>query len=192
MRFVRAYTRSDTGDLVNVTEQETLFTTAGIMLHDVPFALELHDLGLVEDFAPTDPDTGEPCSPSMHLFKRMERSPDAAAPGRAQFREKAGHALPPFIDCPSSLEGIKQRIREGGIEAIPAKARAWLTLMLPSHQVAELGVGRGIPVSALMALDEMRQRRDPSVGSRRVRYEREAQEISDERTAAALKRRGVA
>jgi hypothetical protein len=181
MRFVRVYTLAASGEVVNVTQQEIPFNHAGISIPGV--ALDMHDLGLVEDFAPTSVSSGEPCTPSAHLFQRLERDPASGG-----FRAKAGHELPPIIDCPVTLEGIKQRLRERGPESIPAKARAWLTLMLPPAEVEALGVGRGIPVSALKALDDMRVRRDPGVGSRRVVLERAARKLSDERTAAALKR----
>lgn len=187
MRFARAYTRSDTGEIVLVIEQETPIVLAGISPPSgAPFTLEVHDLGLVEDFEPVSLAGGK-CSPAAHLFERLDRDPVGGG-----FRAKPGHELPPIIDCPATLEGIKQRVRERGSDAIPAKARAWLTLMLPPDEVESLGVWRGVPVSALKALDDMRTRRDPGVGSRRVVLEREAQELSAERTAAALKLKGKA
>jgi hypothetical protein len=188
MRFVRVYTLA--GALVNVSEQEVPFEPSfGIAVDDDGSAFVMHEIGLVEDFVPEDLD-GNPCSPARHLFARMEREP-GVDPARS-FRAKPGHVLPAVSDCPTTLEGIKQRLRERGPEGIPAKARAWLTLMLPPAEVDALGIGRGIPLSALKALDDMRTRRDPSVGSRAVVLERRAQEQSDERTEANLKAKGQA
>jgi hypothetical protein len=186
MRFAQAH--SVNGVIFNITVQEVPFQLPAVSMFDaqgLPLAVVVVECGLFEDFEPRDLN-GSRCSPARHLFQRIER--DSAGGIRA----KVGHELPPILDCPTTLEGIKARIRERGPDSIPAKARAWLTLMLPPDQVEAMGVGRGIPISALKALDDMRARRDPSVGSRRVRYDREAQRISDERTAASMARGGEA
>lgn len=180
MRFVRYFTRRDTGEIVAVAEQETPFSESGGFFR-ASVEIDAHDLGLVEDFNPVSL-RGEPCLPSAHIFERIERDGQGT-------RAKAGHELPPVIDCPTSLAGIKQRLRERGVEGIPAKARAWLTLMLPPEQADELGVGRGISVAVLKSLDAMRRRRDPSVGSRAILLERAAQARSDEVAAAHLRTR---
>ncbi len=189
MRFVRAYT-DPSGEVVFVLEQEVPFLDGHkvtiITADKVATELQAHELGLAEDFTPTDAETGAPCKPAAHIFLRIARDRASGA-----FTAKPGHELPAFLDCPTSLGGIKARLAARGPDSISAKARAWLALMLPPDQVEAMGIGRGIPISTLKALDEMRQRRDPSVGSRRVRYEREAQALSDERTAAALKRNAV-
>lgn len=182
MRFVRAYTLVSTGELVNVSEQELPFEPSfGISVDGDASLFAMHEIGFVDDFSPEDLD-GKPCSPARHLFARMEREP-GADPARG-FRAKPGRTLPVVSDCPTSLDGIKQRLRERGPEGIPAKARAWLTLMLPPGDVEALGVGKGIPVSALKALDDIRTRRDPSVGSRRVVLERKVQQRAAERAAS--------
>lgn len=186
MRFVRAFTLLSTGELINISEQEVPFEPSfGISVDGDSGLFEMHEIGLVDDFVPEDID-GKPCTPARHLFARMEREP-GAGPARG-FRAKPGHTLPTVNDCPTSLDGIRERVRQRGPEGIPVKARAWLALMLPPDEVEALGVGRGIPVSALRALEAVRVRRDPDGGSRLFRLDREAQALSDERTAAALKR----
>lgn len=164
MRFVRYYTRADTGEIVAVAEQETPFDDAP-NFQPPGIAIEIHDLGLVEDFTPTTL-SGERCLPSAHLFERLESD------GAGSWRAKPGHALPPVLDCPATMNGIRQRLRERGAAGLPSKARAWLTLMLPDDEVAALGVTAGISLPALKALDAMRARRDPTVGSRASELDR--------------------
>lgn len=160
MRFVRAYYRN--GVCIAVAEQETPF------LHSSIADADEVDIGLVEDFDP------QGRAPSARLFDCLN----------------AGEPLPAaVIDCPPSIEGIEQRLRERGPRGIPSKARAWLTLMLHSDESAALGIDSDIPLSALKALDNMRTRRDPHVGSRLFVLERQAQQQSDTRSKVALERR---
>lgn len=149
MRFVRAYYRA--GVCVAVAEQETPFTMPAVLDADEV------EVGLVEDFDP------QGAAPSKRLFECMSQ----------------GTPLPAaVIDCPTSLDGIRQRVRERGPQAVPTKARAWLTYMVP-EDAKQMNLHRGIPVSALKALDDMRVRRDPHVGSRRVNFERAVQETKN-------------
>lgn len=177
VRFARAFTFN--GNLVCVLEQEVPFEPQqGVLVDGVP--LDGHDIGLVEDFEPTDPENGDArCTPARHLFARMESSGGTV-------RVKPGHSLPPIIDCPCTLEGIRDRVRAKGPAGVPTKARAWLTLLLPPDEVRALGIGDDIPVSALIALESMRVRRDPRGGSRVGLLERQAQRASDERTRLHL------
>lgn len=186
MRFVRAYTRRADGALIAVMEQETPFEPQQGM-EASEGELDVHDVGLAEDFEPIDPETEQPCSPARHLYARMERAP-SAEPARG-FRARPGLTLPPMLDCPCTLDGLRQRVRERGPAGLPAKARAWLALMLPPAESEALGVGHGIPISALRALDAQRQRRDPVAGSRMFVLERAAQERSDRHAASHLKAR---
>jgi hypothetical protein len=186
MRFVRVYTRTDTGEIILVAEQELPFAKgAGLQVRheaDPPlYEIEMHELGLADHFTPTTLE-GAPCNPAHHLRLRIERVPDTADHAAedlthvpmTRFRAIAGHedAVPEFMDVPTTLEGCKAKLRaRGGAGCLHPKARAWLALMLPPHEVEALGVHR-TPLTALKALDDMRFRRDPSVGSRRGYYER--------------------
>jgi hypothetical protein len=186
MRFVRAFVRGDTGEIIAVGESETPIENMGVSKlvpidggPEIPVLMR--EIGLAEDFDPVDLE-GKPCSPARHIFLRIEQD------GAGGQRAKAGQELPPILDCPTSMDGIRARVSERGAAGVPVKARAWLTLMLPPEEVDALGVSQGIPLSALKALDAMRVRRDPRVGSRREVLEREAQRLSDERAAAQLRR----
>lgn len=183
MRFVRAYVHSDTGELVNITEQEAPFDKVHVSVSDdVPFTLEVHDLGMAEDFVPSHPETGEPCSPAYHLYGRMECAPDKS------FKAKAGHELPNIIACPITVEGLRTFVAKNGPKALHPKVRAWVSHIAPHHALA-LGIDKGIPISVHKALDDMRTRRDPAVGSRRFIFERLAQQSSDSDAALRLAKR---
>lgn len=192
MRFARYWCHRDTGEVLAVLEQETPFEGGEIIarLPDgtiVPVAS--YDLGLVEDFVPTTLE-GESCSPAQHLYQRVLHRDDLGT-----LHVHPGETLPEMHDCPATAEGIRQRLRERGLQGLPAKGRAWLAFMLPPREVEALGVASGIPLSVFKALDTMRSRRDAQYGSRREILERMAQERSDRdaevrhsrRLAAAMK-----
>lgn len=195
MRFVRIYTRSDTGEVTGVCEQETPFNPrAGISSSE---EVEMHELGLVEDFDPKCAITGARCSPARHLHQRIERAPsaiqaiaaararspnadlpiDPTATALSEFRVKPeqAHDFPEVMDIPTTLDGIKQRLRVKGPQSVSPKARAWLTLMLPPHEVEAMGIARGVPIAAVKASESLRTRRDINGGSRQAFLERAAQ-----------------
>lgn len=185
MRFVRAWTRADNGEVVHLAEQELPFGPGtSLVVRGVDFEVEMHELGLVDDFEPTTID-GDPCPPSLHLFQRIERDPATAdhaaedltyAP-MTRFRARDGYELPEFMDVPTTIGGCQARLRSGG--SLHPKARAWIAFMMPPEIAHSLDAWRGIPISVLKSLDSMRSRRDPSYGSQRIVFERYAQQQSD-------------
>ena len=192
MRFVRYCCHRDTGEILAVFEQETLFDEMTITIRTADGAvvpLAVHDLGLVDDFLPCTLE-GNPCSPAHHLYQRALHRDEFG-----KLHVTPGAELPALHDCPATSKGIQQRLRERGVEGIPVKARAWLAFMLPPREVEALGVGGGVPVSVFKAFDSLRARRDPGYASRRFLLERIAQERSDRdakvrhsrRLAAAVK-----
>lgn len=157
-------------------EQETPFDGGDLIARNADGTViptVAHDLGLVEDFSPTTL-TGETCSPAHHLYQRTLHRDGA---GNLRWHPDAASQV--VLDCPATVEGIKQRLRERGLEGIPAKARAWLTLMLPPEQSRGLGIDGGISVAVLKSMDGIRTRRDPNAGSKLVPLLREAQTRSD-------------
>jgi hypothetical protein len=145
--------------------------------------LELHDLGLVDHFDPIGADAA-PCLPSQHLYARMlHRDAD----GKLHFHPEL--EMPRIHDCPATREGIKARLRAKGPGGIPVLAHAWLTLMLPEHELQVMGVGAGVTPAHLKALDAIRVKRDPSQRSNRANYERALQARSDAHAAKRLAQR---
>lgn len=122
------------------------------------------EVGLMDDFGPNPPS-----DPGTHIWQRLEYD-------GAKFRAKAGQELPPIIDCPTSIEGIKRSVDERGPDAIPKRARAWLTFMLPPDEVETLGIAADVTADDLIEMDIIRSRRDPAVGSRRATIERRERE----------------
>lgn len=195
MRFVRAFTLRDSGELMGIMEQETPFDHHSIDVPDTPGALEMHELGLAEHFDPRDL-KGQPCSPAMHLFARMERTPGARGRGVAQFRAKAGreHEVPAFHQVPTAIDGVKALARAKGGAAIPERVAHWLEFMgsLSGDEMDEAALPR-LTLERASEFDAMRTARDPNVGSRRAVFERQANERASlvaTRAAIAAARRG--
>lgn len=179
MSFVRAFIGRDSGAVQHLIETASPFVDDGPMVRvvndrgePVGEGLDLADLGWMEptivSYQTLD---GRPCSPSRHIFDRLKNRP---APTRDELA--AGLAtLPRFHDCPCCMNGIRARLRAGGPGAIPIMVRAWLATVLPPDQTAEMGIGRGLPISALKACEAIRTRRDPQGGSRLAYFEAVAQ-----------------
>jgi hypothetical protein len=169
MRFVRVTHNLTRGIVLAVTEQ------------DVPFSREEHvipvgekyaevDFGVVEDERDWRDATGEPCTLSTYLRERLSVG--------------AHHGIERLHECPCTFTGINARLRAKGPAGIPVKVRAWLANILPEQQVAAMGIGRGLPISAMKAAEALRNRRDPAGGSRLAHLEGIAQRQSDARGAA--------
>lgn len=202
MMFVRVALDHTAGEVLAVAQQDTPFESGGLV-HCVGHDCEMVDLGAVDEHPWTDPDTGAPCSPSAHLYHRLRlarvkprdvkegrASPELHVEGLDGLASVAG--VRRIHDCPCTVDGIKQRLRARGPGVLGAKVRAWLYLVLDPAEVAAMGLNRGIPVSALKALDSMRTARDPQVGSRAFVLERLAQGKSDRRAAQHLHKRKLA
>lgn len=180
MRYVRAYTLASTGQLVNVSEQEHPFDTFAITVAESPGSLELHELGLAEHFDPIDLQ-GARCSPSRHLFLRMEHVADLPPSilGAARFRAMVGREaeVPVFHDVPTTIEGIKSLARAKGPAAIPERVANWLEFMgaLSGDEMDAAGLPR-LTVTRAAEFDAMRRARDPSVGSRLETFKRRIRE----------------
>jgi hypothetical protein len=173
MRFVRVTYGKTSGQVYAVFEQDTPFTSGGSARPDGE-ECETVDLGLVEEQAWTDLDGG-PCGPTLHILRRIE----------AGFH----HGVERVHDCPCTLDGIRARLRAKGPAGIPVKARAWLANILREDHAAAMGIGRGLPVSALKAAEALRNRRDPMGGSRMVYLEAIAQRQADAHAGARLRKR---
>lgn len=165
MRFVRVYTDAS-GVIKQVAECEAPFSPElrsrerDASGNDVP--LFVRDLGMAEDFGPTDL-AGKPCAPSMHLLQRLEV---ATAEG---VRAKAGREgeIPVFHDVPTTVDGIKALVRAKGPGAIPERVAHWLEYMevLADHEMDAAGLPR-LTYASAVEFDAIRKRRDPSHGSR--------------------------
>jgi hypothetical protein len=105
-----------------------------------------------------------------------------------KFAAKPDCELPKLIDCPASMDGIERVLRTSGPKGIPVKVRAWLACILPPHHADALGIGRGLPISAIKAAEAIRMKRDPRAGNRMEYFSRIAQRQADERARAARNR----
>jgi hypothetical protein len=193
MRFVRAYT-DPAGDIVHTSEREALFEeghAVRIRLGDgTELPLVEHELGFLEDFGRAETLDGRPCSCAEHIRERLElaaagdveayraKLPNGARGPGGRFKVKPGATLPRLHPMPTSLEGIKERMRQGGPASIPAMARAWLARVLPDADARELGVRRGVPLSVLKSVELVRARRHPAE-SNVAQLERLIQERAD-------------
>jgi hypothetical protein len=195
MRFLRIYTRKDTGEIVTVIERESPFTenhppiTMRTDDGTAPFEIEEHE-AVAEDFDPGLAEYGptkllRPMTPARHLFERLHHK------GGGKFDAKPGTDIPSLIDFPASMEKIKTALRSKGPNGMPVKVRAWLANILPPAHVSQLGIARGLPISAMRAAEALRNRRDPAGGSRMEYLNAIAQEQSDARAARELRRRNA-
>jgi hypothetical protein len=173
MRFVRITYGRTTQRVVAVFEQDVPFTTGGYAI-DPHEECDVVDLGVAEDQAWTDLD-GKKCGPTLHILQRLE----------AGFH----HDVEKLHACPCTIDAIKARLGFWGTRGIPVKVRAWLANVLPEHQVAQMGLARGLPISVMKAAEAMRNRRDPKGGSRMPQLEAIAQRQSDERALMHLRAR---
>jgi hypothetical protein len=209
MRFVRFIFSLAQND-VQPELDTRVFVLTCVVEQDVPFGDKdgirgvgvetmVRDVGCVLGDRWVD-DAGNPCSLSQLLFSRLSH----VGP-RMVTEELLKEALPDklaawvseeckvrLIASPCTLNNIRAAIREGGIEAIPVLVRAWLTAILPDDQVRELAVWQRVPLSALGAMERLRQKRDPDGGSRVFVTERRIQQESNARSAIALARRHAA
>lgn len=166
MRFFRMTVSHTQGSVVAICEQDTPFETGGIVLIEGEDC-ETFDLGFVATEHSWQRLDGTPCRPAEHFLVRlMNPTPEA--------RE----SLPEIVDVPCTLHGIKQRMREKGPRALPLKIRAWLAVVLPEDRARELALP-GVPIAALKALEQLRNKRDPHSGSRMNVLERIVQQRSD-------------
>lgn len=184
MRFVRILMSSARAEPMAAMVQDTPFDRACVTF-DVP--CETFDLGIVDETKWVSID-GTPCSAAQYFVQRVEKHPLADThPDAPKIRIKPEFAGD--VNCapgaPCTVAGIKQRLRERGPSGLPANVRAWLTAILPDDQVRALGIASGVPISTLIAAEMLRERRDPSGGSRVYVLQRKAQHRAD----AALARR---
>lgn len=174
---------------VRVTVSHTQNKVVGVAVQDLPFfsehagkwhcdgeECETYDLGCVEDQEWLD-ENGQPCTPCRHIMHRLETDDPMIAK---------------IHDVPCTLEGIKQRLREKGLAGVHVKVRAWLANVLPPHHVDAMGIGRNLPISAMKAAEALRNKRDPHGGSRMLVLERQAQQRSDARSRARLRKQASA
>lgn len=173
MSFIRVFIGRTSNTVRHVIEQDVPFPGEGPMLKASDEELDAVDLGFVDQHDWRDLE-GRACSPAQHFFLRLERDHED---------------LPKIHDCPCSIEGIKARLRAQGPEGVPIKARAWLANILPADQVAALGIGRGIPLSAIKAAEALRNRKDPGSGSKLPYLERIGVRHQEQRQRASARAR---
>lgn len=170
MRFVRISINRDNNEIIGVSEHELPFAPGCGEIHQSGARCETVDIGLAEHFDSVAI-SGEPCAPSMHIFQRIE--PDSSGGVRA----KAGHSLPLIHEVPTTLSGLKSLVRAKGPAAIPERVAHWLEYMgaLSDDEMAAAGLPR-LTLSRALEFDAMRQKRDPSVGSRLEVFKRQLRE----------------
>lgn len=174
MRFVRAYTNKATGELRHVAEQEFPFSHAHAVIEE-GVELEVHELGLAEDFDAMHATKEIPCSPALHLFLRLERVCPVEQGAPAAFRVKAGfeHQVPKIHPVPTTAAAMMELARKRGGEAIPARVAHWLEFIgaLSGDEMDRIGLAR-LPIATAVEFDTMRMRRDPLVGPRADYFKR--------------------
>lgn len=208
MRFVKAFTDPITGELTHVRTSDLPFSEddppihEGRLMPDGSFHrvdFQVHELGAIEDFAPTHPMTGATCPPSRHLIERLQRvdmleRPQRVADGRgaARFTAKPGHeaAIPPFHAVPVTVEGILAQLRACGPSAIPERVAHWLEFhrVLSGDQMDGARLPR-LTIARAAEFDAVWSARHPSAGSRLETFKREARERIARRAALRARRR---
>jgi hypothetical protein len=188
MRFVRAYVRRSTGVVAHVVEMEWPFHERfDFLVAGEGSDLVMHELGLAEDFEATHPVTGAPCSPSGHIFWRIEhiRSAPDAVRGLARFRAKAGLELPAIHEAPTTIGGVLDKLRAGGPAAIPRRVGHWLQFLghFAHEDMLALGL-EPLGIAHAAEFDAMRMRRDPTIRSQLEVFKRQVRE------RAARRRKG--
>lgn len=198
MKFVRVVVGRSSGAVLGVMDSD-LPWVPGESVRPMGEDFEIADLGFVDGGVWTDTQ-GRGHRLAKHVFERLQR---AGVKGRDVKERRASatlhveglHALadvlelPAIHECPCTLAGIKDRLRARGLAGIPVKARAWLALMLPLHEVALMGIGRGLPISAFKAAESARVARDPNGGSRQAVFERIAQRQAEARAKSRQRER---
>lgn len=193
MKFVRVVLSRATGEVLGVMDSD-LPWVPGESVRPVGQDFEVVDLGFVDGGTWTDV-KGRGHRLCKHIFERLVRAgikgwdlrERRAAP---ELHVEGLHGLaavlelPAIHECPCTLADIKNRLRARGLSGIPVKARAWLALMLPLAEVREMGIARGMPISALKAAESTRVARDPNGGSRQAAFERIAHRQSEARAKA--------
>lgn len=176
MSFVRVFIGRSSNIVRHVIEQSVPFEGKGAaMIKDTGEELEVVDLGFAEPHDWKDV-AGRPCSPSRHIFERLEH-PDPAV----------RRDMPTIHESPVTVEGIQQRLRERGPAGIPVKVRAWLANVMAPERVQAMGIARGLPLSALKGAEAWRNRVDPAAGSRMLVIERAIQARADRMLAARVR-----
>ena len=171
MKFVRVMVSHTQNRVVAVMVQDAPFDRARMTIEGEE--CETYDLGAVQDQSWTTLD-GKQCAPCRHILERLETE--------ALVVER-------IVDVPCTLEGIRARVRARGPTGLPVTVRAWLAATLPEDEVRALGIARGIPVSALKAVEAARSTGDPQGGARQAFYERLAHQQAVRRAASALAKR---
>lgn len=191
MIFVRVTISHTTGRVLAVFSQDTPYTQGGEALIEGEDC-ETLDLGVVDDGPWTDAN-GDPCALGEYVLARLQKKSKAAEPQKLkaatadEFAELA--ELPRVMDSPCTVRGIKQRLRERGPAGLPVTVRAWLANVLPPDEVQAMGIARGIPLSAIKSAERLRNKRDPSGGSRLFALERKTQQRADALASTRLRHR---
>lgn len=169
MRFVRAVIAR--GEVIGIMDSDLLYEPGQGIFPFEPH--EVVEVGLVEDEGVWTDLEGNLASLGEHLWKRLE--PD----GRGGVRVKPGQQLPTIHDCPTSREGILERLHARGPDAIPARAAHWLEFMelLSEDEMEAAGLPR-LPIAAAAEFDAIRVRRDRSYRPRIATFKRRLRERS--------------
>lgn len=187
MIFVRVLINKATREIEHVMAQDWPFE--GWQLIGVEGTVyDVADVGMLEELKPEPLTAGAPRTASQHVWDRVRGLKNADLESTRKFLREHPE-MPRLHEVPCTRAGIKALMCEKGREHVSVKVRAWLANILPEHQVAEMGLQRGIPISAMKAVEAIRNRRDPHGGSRMPQLEAKAQQLSNERAAGALRAR---
>lgn len=199
MRFVRVFTRADTGQILLVMEQEMPFVRDGFFVEGASFPVVQHDLGLAEHFEPVDLN-GAPCVPSRHLLLRLEHVPvdplaaiDITASHLTQFRAKPGFEseVPEIIDVPTTLPRINIRLRALGRGGVHARCLAWLWALGMQAVVEDQapGIFSDLPLTLKVEMEQLRAERLTGVKGSSLSQPLQ-REIGERRSSMAKRMRG--
>lgn len=199
MRFIKAFTHQETGELRHVRTSDLPFDEDDPPIHEIGpsgrLEFDVHELGAAEHFAPAHAETGARCSPAAHLFQRLEAIPGAPLElrGWARFRVRAGCEphVPAFHDVPTTLEGLRAHLRRKGLGAVPERVAHWLEFVgaLSGDEMLAHGLPR-ITIARAAEFDAIWLARHPSAGSRLEVFKRQIRERATLRAAARRARGG--
>lgn len=183
MSFFRVFIGKKSGTVRHVIEEMMLFSERGARAmewgEDSEELEEVH-IGFVLHHDWTEharEGGGDQCSPAHHFWTRI----GGLTLEQAQDVIRSHPDMPKVHETPCTLGKLREHVRTKGVKSLPAVVRTWLTHTLPPHEIEALGVWRGIPLSALKAVDSIRVKRDPHGGSVRMNLERIAHERTNER-----------
>ncbi len=165
MKFVRLAVHPETWQVLGACDQGRPFlkdTIHSVEVDGVSITPLMVDIGCFADYA------ARQGPPLCHRLRQALRAhAELHGPEDAISAALTGLLpnLPKWIDAPATMNGVKVRLRRSGPAGINAGVRAWLATVLPNEQVAAMGLRRSLPISAAIAAQMVRNRRDPQGAS---------------------------